>query len=441
VLLTDVRRPGGLGGPVEAPHLKRLRGLAVVIGRVLEPCVLRQEHDLDGADGPVALLADDHLGDVGLVGRDVVLVHGSAVQEEDDVGVLLERSALAKVRELGAEVALRARLHRARELGERDHRHVQLLGERLERAGDLGDLLLAIVDARAAAHELQVVDDEHVEAVLGFHAARLRACLEHGDAGTVVDEDLRLGEPAGGRGEPVPVRRAQKTRAHGLRVHLGFGAEHALHELLRGHLETEHEHLAAQRYTHVLRDVEREGRLAHAGPARDDDEVGGLEPRRLQVELLEAGGDAGDVLLALVEALDVLERVLEDLAHGQRAALEAPLGEAEDLALRVVDERLHVLLGVEGLGDDGGRRLDELAQHGHVAHDLRVRAEVGGDRRQAAVTPGPTRSAQPELAHRKVQVVRDHAEVAQRRCAAHARPSKEKSVLPEYERADGERVA
>jgi hypothetical protein len=111
----------------------------------------------------------------------------------------------------------------------------------------------------------------------------------------------------------------------------------------------------------------------------DDDEVRGLEARSLEVELLEAGRDAGDVLFALVQALDVLERVAQDLADGERAAFQAPLGEAEDPALGVVHQRLHVVLRVERLRDDLARGLDELAQHGAVADDRRVGAEVGGD--------------------------------------------------------------
>ena len=121
--------------------------------------------------------------------------------------------------------------------------------------------------------------------------------------------------------------------------------------------------------------------LAHARPPGDDDKVRRLESRRLEVELLEPGRDASDVLLPLVQPLDVLEGVLEDLADGERAPLEAPLGEAEDAALGVVHERLDVLLRVEGLRDDLGRGVDELAQDGHVPHDLRVGMQVGRDRR------------------------------------------------------------
>ena len=130
----------------------------------------------------------------------------------------------------------------------------------------------------------------------------------------------------------------------------------------------------------MLRDVQREGRFAHTRASGDDDEVRGLEARGLEVELLEAGRDAGDVLLALVEALDVLEGVPEDLADRQGAAFEAALGQAEDLSLGVVHDGLHVFLGLERLRDDLARGLDQLAQHRHVPDDRRVRAEVRGDR-------------------------------------------------------------
>ena len=85
------------------------------------------------------------------------------------------------------------------------------------------------------------------------------------------------------------------------------------------------------------------------------------------------------MLLALVETLDVLERVAQDLADRERAALQPALGEAEDPPLGVVHQRLHVVLGLERLRDDLTRGLDELAQHGTVADDRRVRAEVRGN--------------------------------------------------------------
>src|SRR5438270_2264652 len=65
-------------------------------GIVLEPRVLPEERELDRPDGAVPLLADDDLRDP-LVGR-LLVVHLVAVDEEDHVGVLLQRPTLAKIR-------------------------------------------------------------------------------------------------------------------------------------------------------------------------------------------------------------------------------------------------------------------------------------------------------------------------------------------------------
>ena len=92
----------------------------------------------------------------------------------------------------------------------------------------------------------------------------------------------------------------------------------------------------------VLRDVERKGGLAHARPAGDDDQVGRLQPGGHLVEVDEAGGHAGDQLLALVELLDRLHRVDHDVAHAEERRPRLALGDGEDLVLRLVEELLDV---------------------------------------------------------------------------------------------------
>ena len=54
----------------------------------------------------------------------------------------------------------------------------------------------------------------------------------------------------------------------------------------------------------VLRDVQRERRLAHARAAGDDDQVGRLQAGGQLVEVGEARRHAGDRSLLLVELLD-----------------------------------------------------------------------------------------------------------------------------------------
>ena len=72
---------------------------------------------------------------------------------------------------------------------------------------------------------------------------------------------------------------------------LASDAEQALHELLLGHLEAEHEHPLVVVDPGVLGDVQREGRLAHTGRPAMMMKSRRLEPEVISVELVEAGGE------------------------------------------------------------------------------------------------------------------------------------------------------
>src|ERR1039457_5277256 len=58
------------------------------------------------------------------------------------------------------------RLGCAAELRKDHHRDVQLFREQLEAARQRADLLVAVLVTRAGAHQLQVVDNDHRQAVL-----------------------------------------------------------------------------------------------------------------------------------------------------------------------------------------------------------------------------------------------------------------------------------
>ena len=153
----------------------------------------------------------------------------------------------------------------------------------------------------------------------------------------------RLGEAAGRVDDAAPLGRLKEARSDLLRVDAGLGADEPLHQLLLGHLQAEDQRRPAQLHGGVRGEVEREGRLPRGRAPRDDHEVGALEPRGAPVELREPRGQAGDVLLAVVERLDVLDRLGQDLADGERAPLEAALRDAEEHLLGPVQERLDVV--------------------------------------------------------------------------------------------------
>src|SRR5216117_151749 len=266
-----------------------------------------------------------------------------------------------------------------------DHRDLHKEGHSFptRRSSDLyfRNFLLSIVERFSPTHELQVVDDDEIEPMLGLHATRLCPHFENRQPGTVVDENRRFREPTRRSSETVPVRCDQLPSPHGQRVNLAFRGQHSLHQLLRGHLEAEEQHLAPQLDADVLGYRERERCLAHARTAGNEDKVRGLKTRRLLVKLGDARGNTGDALLSLIQMLDVLERVVENLLERNRTPLKTTLGKGKNLALGVVDQGLDVLFGLERFRDELSRRLNELTERPHVADDLRVGDEVGGDRR------------------------------------------------------------
>jgi hypothetical protein len=119
-------------------------------------------------------------------------------------------------------------------------------------------------------------------------------------------------------------------------------------------------------------------RFPHRRPRRDDDQVGGLEAGGEAVEVGEAGGDAGDLAVVLVEALDGFEGAGEDVAETVVVLGDPALGDLIDEGLGAVDGALGVLGGLEAELDDLGAGVDEAAQDAGLLDDAGVEAGVGG---------------------------------------------------------------
>ena len=93
------------------------------------------------------------------------------------------------------------------------------LARRLDAGGNFGDFELAIVlgAARGGAQELEVIDDDQLDVVLGLEPAGFGAQLEDAEAGGVVDVDFALGQLRGGGGEVREIALGEKAVADPLR--------------------------------------------------------------------------------------------------------------------------------------------------------------------------------------------------------------------------------
>ena len=183
--------------------------------------------------------------------------------------------------------------------------------------------------------------------------------------------DLRLGQH-----EALHRLLGREAVAHLLGVDVGFGAEDAEAELLLRHFEREEPDRLAPANRDVLGDVQREGGLADRRPGREDDEVRSLEPGGHPVELGEARRQAREHALPAAGFLDDLEVAADDLPDRLETALDRALGDVEDLAGGLAEQRLRVLVSREPLADDPLARADQPAQRRLFLDDARVMLDV-----------------------------------------------------------------
>src|SRR5207302_5311193 len=166
----------------------------------------------------------------------------------------------------------------------------------------------AVLRGGATGHQLEVVHDHQSQTLPALQPACLGPDVHDRDVGVVVDEDRRLTEVADGRADLRPVGLEQPAVPHPGGVDPGLGAQQALGELEVAHLEREEQHGEATLHGRVGHETEGEGRLSHAGPAADDDEVGGLQAGEPLVEIVVPGGDTGDRVPPVVQRLQVVQR-------------------------------------------------------------------------------------------------------------------------------------
>ena len=112
--------------------------------------------------------------------------------------------------------------------------------------------------------------------------------------------------------------------------------------------------------------------LAHRRAGTDDVEGARLQAGEHLVEIVEAGGGAGDDVAALERLLQLVHRQRQQVRQRPRGVDDAIFGDLEHLGLGLI-ERLGDIVGlhVRDLGDLAGDA-DQPAQHRRVLHDLRV---------------------------------------------------------------------
>src|SRR5712675_2666159 len=343
-------------------------------GGFLETREAAAEYEAHGVGGAVALFGNAELGFFAFFGGGAGFEEVGAVDEHDDVGVLLDGAGFAEVGELRAALIA---LWGAGELAEDEDGNLQLFGEAFKGAGDAGDFFLAIAEAAARGDQLQIIDDEEREAFVALQAAGFGADFEDGDGAGVVDPDGGGGDGAEGFSHAAPVFAGEMAGAEFVGVDLGYGGDEALEERLLGHFEAEDGDGLAAADADVFGEVEGERGFSLRGARGEDQQLGGLQAGGQLVQLDIAGGDAGDAFAFAEDFFEALEIVADDVLDGDEAGADAVFGELEDGRFGVVEDGVGAVFALEGalLNIVGG--VDEIAEDGFFFDDARVVLDVG----------------------------------------------------------------
>ena len=234
------------------------------------------------------------------------------------------------------------------------------------------------------SHQLQVVYDDQVDAVLALQAPGFCPRLENGDPRGIVDVDRGLGQLAYLPRQAEPVVVAQAAGSKLVQIDPGLEAEQPLRDLLLGHFEAEDRHPFPGLDRGVAGHAQGQRRLADARTRREDDEIPRLQAGCQVVEIGKACVDPGDCGVAVVGPLDLLDGSVQDRLDAFEAARKPPFREGEDPLLRPVEELVHLGPALEGPVRNQRRGLDQGAAQSPVEDDVCVVNDVGrgGDLRR-----------------------------------------------------------
>ena len=169
--------------------------------------------------------------------------------------------------------------------------------------------------------QLEVVDDDHPDALLPLEAAGAGAKRGDGQARRIVDVQRQALQLGGGARQLAELLLADLAHAQILGADPRLLGEDASRELVGRHFEAEQSDRGAGGFTRLdavlivaqqpLRggesDVGGKRALAHARAPGDDDQVGLVKPADLAVEAVEAGRDSRQMAAAVERAFGHLD--------------------------------------------------------------------------------------------------------------------------------------
>ena len=220
--------------------------------------------------------------------------------------------------------------------------------------------------------------------MFGFQPAGARTHIHSSDARCIVDINIGAGKGICRVDEHRPILIAQLANAQALRIDIGFGAEHTLHQLLLAHFQAEERYCfrcAANLFSgtdrHILHHIERKSSFTHRRAGRQNDKITAMQTGGQVIQILKACRQTGKTIFIAHQRFDALERIKHDLIDRREISRFFPVGDFQYLTFGTVDDIFHIITGLIAHGSDLRRYGNQLPQDRFFLDDAGMIRYVG----------------------------------------------------------------
>ena len=163
-----------------------------------------------------------------------------------------------------------------RQLRQSDNRHVKFTSNQFKITRDFGHLLLTVfatLTSISTLHQLNIIDDNEIEAMFHLETAQFRAHILYGKTRRIIDKELGFTHAIRCGNNLFPVSRIHVRTAQFFRAHTCHGGQNTTNELFLAHFQGKERHRLVVQHRYVLSDVQGESCFPHRRTSRYEDEV------------------------------------------------------------------------------------------------------------------------------------------------------------------------
>ena len=170
------------------------------------------------------------------------------------------------------------------------------------------------------------------------------AKLRNADTRCIINNQIGFTNGSRAFNQVFPFLIGKLTGSDMLGIYFGLQGKQTVHQLLLGHLKTEHCYRLVLLKGDMLCNIQNKRRLTHGRTGRNQNQIGGLQSCSPVVQINESCGNTGHSTFIFRCLLDFVHGIHNHLADGYEISGVSLLYHGKDLFLRLFQNHFQTLL-------------------------------------------------------------------------------------------------